>query len=129
MLDKVVGLEAIDSRANRGGDRSNSGLISAFSGSRSGSIRIPGRRRYVRAAAVMNPSDDRSGLAKAYDWAWRIMAVSLVMVLPGAAGYWIDTKLETVCLFLVAGLGLGGFAALRLLLRIVEQSNPTNRAK
>jgi hypothetical protein len=83
----------------------------------------------VRAAAVTDPPDDRSGLAKAYDWAWRIMAVSLVMVLPGAAGYWIDTRLGTVCLFLVVGLGLGSFTALRLLLRIVQESSPTNRTK
>jgi hypothetical protein len=89
----------------------------------------PGRRCYVRAAAVTDPPDDRSGLAKAYDWAWRIMAVSLVMVLPGAAGYWIDTRLGTVCLFLVVGLGLGSFTALRLLLRIVQESGPTNRTK
>ena len=83
----------------------------------------------MRAAAVINPPDDRSVLAKAYEWAWRIIAVSLVMVLPGAAGYWIDTKLGTVCLFLVVGLGMGSFAALRMLLRITQESNPTNRTK
>lgn len=83
----------------------------------------------MRAAVVMIPRDDRSVLAKAYDWAWRIMAVSLVMVLPGIAGYWIDIKLRTVCLFLVVGLGLGSFAALRMLMRIVQQSDPRNRTK
>ena len=83
----------------------------------------------MRAAVVTIPPDDRSVLAKAYDWALRIMAVSLVMVLPGIVGYWIDTKLRTVCLFLVVGLGLGSFAALRLLMRIVEQSDPRNETK
>jgi hypothetical protein len=77
---------------------------------------------------VTNPPDDRSVIAKAYEWAWRIIAVSLVMVLPGAAGYWVDTKLGTVCLFLVAGLGVGSFAALRMLLRMTRESSRNDQA-
>lgn len=84
---------------------------------------------YLQAELVTNPPDDRSVLAKAYEWAWRIIAVSLVMVLPGVAGYWIDTKLGTVCLFLVVGLGIGGFAASRMLMQIARESNRGNRAE
>ncbi len=45
---------------------------------------------HLPAAAVTDPSDDRSLLATAYEWAWRIIIVSLEMVLPGLAGYWVD---------------------------------------
>lgn len=77
---------------------------------------------------MTNPPDDRSVLAKAYEWAWRIITVSLVMVLPGVAGYWVDTKLGTVCLFLVVGLGIGSFAAMRMLLRMTRESGLGKRA-
>ena len=40
----------------------------------------------VVAVPVTTPSDDRSPAAKAYQWASRIMVVSLEMVLPGLAG-------------------------------------------
>ncbi len=72
---------------------------------------------------MTNPPDDRSVLAKAYEWAWRVIAVSMVMVLPGVAGYWVDTKLGTVCLLLVIGLGTGGFVASRMLLQMAREGN------
>ena len=65
-----------------------------------------------RAVPVTNPSDDRSPAAKAYQWASRIMVVSLEMVLPGLAGHWLDEQLGTVVLFLLVGLGLGCTAAI-----------------
>ena len=51
------------------------------------------------------------------------MVVSLVMVLPGIAGYWIDTKLKTVCLFLAIGLIVGSYVGVRQLLRMTQPSN------
>jgi F0F1-type ATP synthase assembly protein I len=69
---------------------------------------------------VTNPSDDRSPAAKAYQWATRIMIVSLEMVLPGLAGYWVDQRLGTVCLFLVVGLALGCSAAVVHLVQLTR---------
>lgn len=53
------------------------------------------------------------------------MVVSLVMVLPGMAGYWIDTKLGTVCLFLVIGLIAGSIAGIWQLLQMTRPSSRT----
>jgi hypothetical protein len=41
------------------------------------------------------PSDSRPPMAVALEWVSRITAVAFVMVLPGLAGYWIDTKIGT----------------------------------
>lgn len=65
--------------------------------------------------------DDRSVLSVAYEWASRIIVVSLVMVLPGVAGYWIDTRLGTVCLFLAIGLIAGSIVGIRQLLHMTRQ--------
>jgi hypothetical protein len=70
--------------------------------------------------AVTNPSDDRSPVAIAYQWASRIMLVSLEMVLPGLAGHWLDRWLGTVVLFLLVGLGLGCTAAVVHLVQMVR---------
>jgi F0F1-type ATP synthase assembly protein I len=63
-------------------------------------------------------------MAKAYEWASRIIVISLEMVLPGAAGYWIDTRLGTVCLFLVIGLALGCTGGVWHLVRLANQNGP-----
>jgi Putative F0F1-ATPase subunit Ca2+/Mg2+ transporter len=73
------------------------------------------------AAPVPLPSDDRSPLAKAYGWAARIMIVSLEMVLPGLAGYWLDQKLGTVVLFLLAGIAAGSACAMWQLMRMLAE--------
>jgi F0F1-type ATP synthase assembly protein I len=72
---------------------------------------------------VTNPSDDRSPVAIAYQWASRIMLVALEMVLPGLVGHWIDRWLGTVVLFLLVGLGLGCTAAVVHLLQMVRADN------
>ena len=72
---------------------------------------------------MTNPSDDRSPVAIAYQWASRIMLVSLEMVLPGLVGHWIDRWLGTVVLFLLVGLGLGCTAAVVHLLQMVRADN------
>lgn len=63
----------------------------------------------------------RSAIARAAEWASRIMTISLEMVLPGLAGYWLDTKLGTRVVFLLVGFALGGYLAY-LQLRAIAQS-------
>jgi F0F1-type ATP synthase assembly protein I len=77
---------------------------------------------------VTTPSDDRSSLAKAYQWATRIMVVSLEMVLPGIAGYAIDSWLGTKVLFMLVGFALGCTAASVHLIRLTrsEKSRPVD---
>ena len=58
-------------------------------------------------ATVTTPSDDRSPIATAYQWASRIIVVALEMVLPGMAGLWLDKQIGTVVLFMLIGFGLG----------------------
>ncbi|MFV1965276.1 MAG: hypothetical protein ACC628_07610 [Pirellulaceae bacterium] len=45
-------------------------------------------------------------MAEALDWVSRIMAVTLVMLLPGLGGHWVDKRLGTEFLVLV-GFALG----------------------
>lgn len=77
-------------------------------------------KRKRRAVLVTIPPDDRSPAAKAYQWASRIMVVSLEMVLPGLAGYGIDYWLGTVALFTLLGFGFGSWAAVAHLLRMTR---------
>ena len=71
---------------------------------------------------MTNPSDDRSPAATAYQWATRIMVLSLEMVLPGLAGYWLDQRLGTVVLFMLIGFGLGCTAAAAQLIQIAKSN-------
>jgi hypothetical protein len=59
-------------------------------------------------------------VAKAYQWASRIMVVALEMVLPGIAGYWLDQVLGTKVLFMLVGFALGGTAASLHLIRLTR---------
>jgi F0F1-type ATP synthase assembly protein I len=79
-----------------------------------------GQMHVLRALPVMSPSDDRSPAAKAYQWASRIMIVSLEMVLPGLAGYWIDQQLGTMFLFMLIGLTIGCVGGIWHLLRLTS---------
>ena len=56
------------------------------------------------------------------DWATRIMTISLEMVLPGLVGYWLDTKLGTKALFMLAGFALGSLVAMKQLLSMTRPS-------
>ena len=69
--------------------------------------------------------DDRSQMARAYQWATRIMVVSLEMVLPGLAGYWLDLHLGTVVLFTLIGFGVGTTSAVVHLIQMTRAD--TNR--
>lgn len=75
---------------------------------------------------MTEPSDDRSAIAKAYQWASRIMLVALEMVLPGLAGHWLDRQLGTVVLFLLIGLALGSTGAV---MHLIQMTRSDSRAK
>jgi hypothetical protein len=79
-----------------------------------------GRGPFWLGGSVADSSDDRSQLARAYQWATRIMVVSLEMVLPGLAGYWIDSHLGTVILFTLIGFGFGTTAAVVHLIQMTR---------
>jgi len=70
----------------------------------------------------MNPPDGRASIALAGGWATRIMTVSLEMVLPGLAGYWLDQKLGTKALFMLIGFVLGCTAAVMHLIALTRSS-------
>jgi F0F1-type ATP synthase assembly protein I len=79
----------------------------------------------------MSSPDDRSPMARASVWVTRIMTISLEMVLPGLAGYWLDQKLQTVALFMLIGFALGCTAAafqLIQLTRTVAAKRQTDRS-
>lgn len=59
-------------------------------------------------------------MAKAYQWASRIIVVSFEMVLPGLAGYWVDWQIGTVPLLLVLGLLAGCIGAVWHLVRMTN---------
>jgi len=73
--------------------------------------------------------DDRSPAAQAAQWSSRIMTVSLEMVLPGLAGYWIDGKLGTQVLFMLVGFALGGFVAMKHLIALTRKPAQKTIAK
>jgi F0F1-type ATP synthase assembly protein I len=81
----------------------------------------------LRAAPVTTPPDDRSPVATAYQWASRIMVVAMEMVLPMLAGHWLDTKLGTVVLFLLIGLGLGCTAAVVHLMQMTRSQKQSSK--
>lgn len=56
-------------------------------------------------------------LGDAFAWAGRIMAIGLVMVLPGVGGGWLDDRLETTW-WEPAGFAIGFAAGLLSLIRI-----------
>lgn len=68
--------------------------------------------------AERKPGDGRSATAKAAEWVSRVMTISMGMVLPGLAGYWLDQRLGTQVLFLLLGFVIGGYLAF-LQLRVI----------
>ncbi len=74
---------------------------------------------------MTEPGDTRSAQARAYQWASRIISVSLEMVVPGLIGYWIDQQLGTVAVFtivgFIGGMCLGMWHLLKIAKSPVEQ--------
>ena len=66
-----------------------------------GTLYLPaeGTSRVGDEGAMVSTPEDRSPFAVAYQWAWRIIHVSLEMVVPGLIGLWLDRKLGTRVLF------------------------------
>jgi hypothetical protein len=62
--------------------------------------------------------DDRSAFAKAAHWSSRIMTIALEMSLPGLAGHWMDERMGTGHVLLIAGVLLGCGVAFWELVRI-----------
>jgi hypothetical protein len=83
-------------------------------------VGLPARPKCPARPLVSIPPDDRSPAAKAYQWATRIMVVSLEMVLPGLAGYGLDRWLGSVVLFTMLGFGLGSWLAVVHLIRMTR---------
>jgi len=90
---------------------------------------MPNSRRHPSSPCQPNSPDDRSPAARAAQWSSRIMMVSLEMVLPGLAGYWLDGKLGTKVLFMLIGFALGGFAAIKHLIAMTRMSDQGNERK
>lgn len=61
-------------------------------------------------------------MAEAFDWVARIMAVSLVMFLPGLGGQWIDKRLGTNFLVLI-GFAFGLTAGVTYLIWMTQNLN------
>lgn len=59
-------------------------------------------------------------MARAYQWATRIMVVAAEMVLPGLGGYWLDKQIGTVILFTLVGFGFGTTAAVVHLIQMTR---------
>lgn len=72
-------------------------------------------------------SDTRSPLAIAYQWAWRVIAVALEMVVPGLMGYGLDVWLGTRALFVIIGFVLGMALGVWHLTRIAAELNGAKR--
>ena len=53
------------------------------------------------------PSDDRSPMAVAYAWAWRVTTISMEMVIPGLVGLAVDRWLGSVVAFTILGFAAG----------------------
>lgn len=79
----------------------------------------------------MKSPDGRSPVARAWEWATRIMTISVEMVLPGLAGYWVDQRLKTLPLFMLIGFALGCTLAVVSLKQLVRSASArrTNAAE
>ena len=86
---------------------------------------VPGSQASNEATGRHHQGDGRSPTARAAQWATRIMTISLEMVLPGLAGYWLDTRIGTKFVFMLIGFALGGTAALKHLLYLAKTTNPS----
>ena len=73
------------------------------------------------------PDDDRPASVIAYHWASRIMTVSLEMVLPGLAGYWLDQRVGIRPVFTVLGFGAGMVFGIWHLIQMTRSPDNSDR--
>ncbi len=71
--------------------------------------------------------DGRTPTARAAHWASRIMTISLEMVIPGMAGYWLDLRLGTKVVFMLVGFTFGMIVAMKHLLHLLKTDAEKNR--
>jgi F0F1-type ATP synthase assembly protein I len=69
---------------------------------------------------VTEQRDDRSPFALAYEWTARITTISLELIIPVLAGFWLDERLHLTPLFLVLGVILGFVTAMLSLVRLTK---------
>jgi hypothetical protein len=75
---------------------------------------------------VSDPSEGRSPIGLALEWASRIFAVALLMFLPGVLGHWLDGRLGTRFLALV-GFVVGLVSGIWVLLAMTKTVDPVKR--
>ncbi len=88
----------------------------------------PSSENEARVLPKANLPDDRSATAKAAAWTSRIMTISLEMVVPGLVGYWLDTKLGTKFVLMLAGFVLGFTAAIKHLLHLTQKKSEAKKS-
>jgi F0F1-type ATP synthase assembly protein I len=69
---------------------------------------------------VTQKPDDRSLIAKAFEWSSIAMTIALEMVVPILLGAWIDSRLGLKGVFVILGAVLGFTAGIWSLLRIAK---------
>lgn len=67
--------------------------------------------------------DDRPPLVMAMVWTSRVTTISLEMVLPILAGYWLDQQLGTKVLFLMLGAVFGLVAGIWHLVKLTQPAS------
>ena len=73
------------------------------------------------------PIDEQSSIGLALEWVSRILAVTLIMILPGLGGQWLDQRLGTGFLGLL-GFAFGVTVGIWYLVAMTSRSNPKSRA-
>ena len=78
---------------------------------------------------MSRPPENLTPMAQAMEWATRIMAVALEMVIPGLVGKWLDDRLGTwYCVLLGFGFGLfAGMWHLVLMTRQLSRPKPSRQ--
>jgi len=81
----------------------------------------------VKVLREMNSPDERSPIARGMEMVARVMAASLMMVLPGLGGQWLDRQLGSSWLVL-AGFAFGISVSIYYLIVITRPAkNPSNQ--
>lgn len=85
-------------------------------------------RADLQGQALVKTVDDRSLMAKSLSKVSEIIAICLMMIVPGLIGYVVDQKFGTKIVFTLLGLIFGMTGAVFQLMRLVastEESNTT----
>ncbi len=72
---------------------------------------------------MVETMDDRSPMAKSLSKGTEIIAICMMMIVPGLIGYWIDQRVGSRVVFTLLGLILGMTVAVMQLVQLVSVSN------